>query len=472
MLYVCGTDLDYDTWAALGNTGWDYNSILPFMKKSEDNTDASTVLYKNGQYHGTGGPLTISNYGSTDSYIQVLKDAFNQTGYKFLRDFNSQEYNGLVELQGTLKGRERCSAARAYLLPFKSRPNLTVMKGSMVEKILFSGTKASGVNVVTKNADCLNIKLYATKEVIIAAGALGSPKILLKSGIGRAGDLTPFGIPQVKNLAVGENFQDHVKSVHFIKINPNATAQTILDIAAQASEYLGARTGPFSNLNIMNYNGFINTMDPNAKYPDAHYIFYRFAKSQEYLTQILSNLGYKDSIIKQINATNSQYEIIMVFNHLPNPTSKGTVKLRSNSTWDYPKTVTNFLSSTSDVDNMLRGIVKLEQLVQTPAFQNNYAELIKFDIPECNSLAYPSDAYRRCYMKYFTASGWHQSGTCKMGPASDNNAVVDERLRVYGIDGLRVADASIMPNVVTTNTQCAVYAIGEKAAQMIIEDNA
>lgn len=454
MIYVCGTDADYNSWAALGNTGWDYNSVRPFFKKSEDNTDPSIVNYKSGDYHGVGGPLSVGSYGSTDSYLQVLKDAFNQTGYKFLRDLNSQEYNGLVETQGTLKGGERCSAARAFLMPYKSRTNLYVMKESMVDKVLFSGTKAIGVDVVTKRSECKNIKIYATTEVIISAGAMSTPKILLKSGIGRSSDLTPFGITQVKNLAVGENFQDRPKSVHFIKINPGAPAQTVLNIINDALQYTNSRTGPFSNLNIMNYNAFINTLDPTATYPDAHYIFYRFAKSQEYMAQILYNLGYKDFYAKQIIDANKDYEIIMVFNHLPNPTSKGTVKLRSANIADNPKIVTNFLQNTVDADTMVRGIAKLEEIFNTTAFQQNFAEFIKFNITECNPLPYPSDAYRRCYMKYFTASGWHPTGTAKMGPISDINAVVDERLRVYGIDNLRVADASIMPNIPSTNTQC------------------
>lgn len=207
MIYVCGTDKDYDTWASYGNTGWDYNSLLPYMRKLETNTNSATVQYKKGLYHGTTGPVTVSDYGSTDPLINVLKTGFTQTGYKLLRDWNSKEYNGLVEVQGTIKDGERMSAARAYLLPIKSRPNLTVMKGSMVEKILFSGNKAIGVNIVTRNRDCPNIQVYARREVIIAAGAMGTPKILQKSGIGRSVDLRPFGISQKVDLAVGYNYQ-------------------------------------------------------------------------------------------------------------------------------------------------------------------------------------------------------------------------------------------------------------------------
>jgi choline dehydrogenase len=471
MIFVCGADKDFNTWAAQGNTGWDHNSLLPYFRKFESNTNNDTVQYKNGLYHGTSGPLTVSDYGSTDPLIPTIKAGFNQSGYKENRDWNSKEYNGLVEVQGTIKGGERMSAARAFLLPYKTRPNLTVMKGSLVEKVLFSGTKAIGVNIVTKNANCFNIQVYARKEVILAAGALGTPKILQKSGIGRPADLTPFGIPQVKNLAVGENFQDHAKSNHFIKMNPSVEDQDQGDIVAQGIAYLTSRTGKFSNLNVMNYNAFINTTDPNAMYPDVHYIFYKFEKSQEFMGDVLKRFSLKPEYIDQLVAINEDYEILMAFNELTNPVAKGTVKLRSKNVWDYPKIVTNYLDNPTDTDTMLRGYRKLEELVATPAFQSLSAELIKLNITECDALPYPSDAYRRCYIKYFTGSEWHPSGTTKMGPSTDPTAVVDARLRVHGIQGLRVADAGIMPNVPTSNIQCVVYMIGEKAADMIKQDN-
>jgi choline dehydrogenase len=471
MIFVCGADKDYDMWASQGNTGWDHNSLLPYFKKFESNTNNDTVQYKNGQYHGTSGPLTVSDYGSTDSLIPTLKNGFSQLGYKFIKDWNSKEYNGLVEVQATIKGGERMSAARAFLLPFKSRPNLTVMKGSMVEKVLFSGTKAIGVNIVTKNSDCLNIQVYARKEVILAAGTLGTPKILLKSGVGRPADLTPFSIPQVKNLAVGENFRDHVKTYQFIKLNPTVRKQNVGDVLIDATEYLFNRTGKFSNLNIMNYNAVINTTDPNATYPDIHYIMYKFEKSQQLMRDVLNRFSLKPEYVDQLVAINNDYQIIMVYNEVTNPLSKGTAKLRSNNVWDYPKVVTNYLDNPTDIDTMLRGYGKLEQLVATPAFQTLSAELIKLNITECDVFPSSSDDYRRCYIRYFSTSPWHMCGTTKMGPSSDPDAVVDARLKVHGLQGLRVADASIMPDVVTSNTQCPVYMIGEKAADMIKQDN-
>jgi choline dehydrogenase len=275
----------------------------------------------------------------------------------------------------------------------------------------------------------------------------------------------------VKNLAVGENYQDHVKTYHFVKMNPSIRKQSVLDIMVDGTEYLFNRTGKFSNLNVMAYNAFINTTDPNAMYPDIHYIFYKFEKSQEFMREVLKRFQFKPEYIEQLVAINNDYQILMAFNELTNPVAKGNVKLRSASVWDYPRIVTNFLDNPTDTDTILRGYGKLEQLVATPAFQAVSSELIKLNITECDALPYPSDAYRRCYIKYFSGTEWHQAGTTKMGPSTDPTAVVDARLRVHGIQGLRVADASIMPNVATSNLQCVVYMIGEKAADMIKQDN-
>jgi choline dehydrogenase len=203
MLYVCGTDRDYDSWAAKGNVGWDYNSILPLIKRSEGNTDI--VISDNG-YHGTTGTLKVSSIGR-DPFTDSLEAGFNQLGYKSMADYNAQTYNGFVRLQVTIDGGERSSAYRAFLVPAKNRTNLFVMKDSLVTRIIFKGNKATGVLVETAELLCPSIKLFATKEVIISAGSLGSPKILLQSGIGRPADL-PAGITPRKDLPVGYNLQD------------------------------------------------------------------------------------------------------------------------------------------------------------------------------------------------------------------------------------------------------------------------
>lgn len=388
-MYVCGTDRDYDSWAAFGNTGWDYESIHPYIKKSENNLDSNLV--QNG-YHGIGGPLSVSTYTNPESYSPIVRAAFNELGYKTLQDYNARQYNGYVEVQATVKRGERSSAYQAFIGPvYRNRPNLTFMKSSHVTKILFTGSTATGVNVKTELTDCPNIFIAAKKEVILSAGGQGSPKILLQSGIGRSQDL-PAGVAQVKDLPVGENLQDHVYSIHFIKINPNAPSENTLDVLLDSERYYYNRSGNFSELRI-GVGGFINTLDINGIYPDIQIISYRFVKSQEDFAIILANFGYKDQFIAPLVALNKDYEIIVWFTILLNPVARGSVKLRGNDPNLPPKITSNFLTQTDDVNTLLRGINKLQALVNTSAMKAKSAEIVKFELSECSSLIYPSDGY-------------------------------------------------------------------------------
>lgn len=468
MLYVCGNDRDYDGWAAAGNTGWDYNSLLQYFKRVEHNQDPA--IANNTVYHSTTGPLPVGYYkeGPSDSYGSVLKTAYTQLGYSVLTDFNARQYNGVVQAQGTTKNGQRCNAARMYLYPHLNRDNLYIMRFSHVTKVLFSGSTATGVNVRTNlPGGCSNIKLYASKEVIVSAGAIGSPKILQLSGIGRAADLTPWNIPVVKDLAVGHNLQDHVMAILFIRVNPDAPCQTVDDILSDCSNYYLTRSGPLTSLGSMSTLGFINTLNTSATYPDIEYIHYRFRKSQEYMLEIMQQFGYKDSYTAKIVAENVNYEIVLVFTTLLNPLSTGTVTLASTDPLVAPKIIPNFLTESEDVATMIRGIKKLNDLIHTRALTAINASFVHFDIEECDAFAFATDDYWRCYIKYVTACEWHSTGTCKMGPSTDLDAVVDKDLRVHGILNLRVADASIMPTVPSSNIQCPCYMIGEKAADVI-----
>jgi choline dehydrogenase len=184
----------------------------------------------------------------------------------------------------------------------------------------------------------------------------------------------------------------------------------------------------------------------------------------------LGRFGFTDEYIAQIVEANKNFELIFVYVNLLNPKSKGNVKLRSSNPYDSPKITTGYLTAPEDVNTLVRVAAKLREIVNTKAMQADFAEIVKFNIAECRSLPYPSETYDRCYLKYLTQSGYHPCGTTKMGPAWDPEAVVDERLRVYGIKNLRVVDASIMPKLISANTQATVYMIGEKASDMIKED--
>lgn len=461
MMYICGTDRDYDNWAALGNPGWEYKNILPLIKKHEGNNEPQIV--GDGSYHGTSGPLTVGSYNSDDYFGNFILSGFQELGYKKLTDYNSGTYNGYVVIQGTIKNGERRSAYQAFVQPMKNRKNLFIMKNSYVTKVLLSGNKATGFNVRTSKGECFNIPIKASKEVIISAGALTSPKILLQSGIGKKSDLEPFGIKQVKNLPVGDNLQDHVYGAHWFQMSPNNPSMTILDVLKASEQYYFYRNGSLINLNTLNFQGFINLDDPNAKYPEFQYIFFHFFKNQQFFAEILENLAYKQEVIDRLVAINQNYELVAPVLILLNPKSRGSVKLSSSDPTAHPKIVTGYFSAAEDLDLMVRATRKLEDLINTSPFQYLSASMIKFDLPVCNSLPYPSDAYRKCHLKYFSTSVWHPTATNTMAP----DGVVDYQLKVHGISGLRVADASIMPRITTGNTQCPTYMIGEKAAAMI-----
>jgi len=364
------------------------------------------------------------------------------------------------------------------LVPVRTRSNLYVLRNGLVTKLLWTNTttgiKVTGVSIKTKDVNkCPVITATATRETILSAGALGTPKILQQSGIGKAADLQAFNIPQIKELPVGDNYQDHVNSLVFFKARSTFTSNmtTMMNAALSYLTTEGSRPGLFSALGMTDYVGFVNLGNKTAGIPDIQYMFYRFDRYQQDFADILANIGLKDEFIAQLVAANAQTELILVDAILLKPKSRGTVKLRSADPTAAPKITSNYLEDADDRTAFLAGHRRLQEIFGTAAMTSNNVTQLRLNISECDSLTYDTDAYVDCYFRYFTGSMWHPAGTAKMGNSSDPGAVVDERLRVRGIQNLRVADASIMPTVPRSNTQCPVYAIGEKAAIIIKADN-
>lgn len=468
MMYICGQRQDYDKWNASGATGWDSESLKPYFKKLENNTDPS----RSSDSHGFNGPITVSTYANVEeSFYNTLVAGFAALGLQNGSDYNAGNYTGYVDVQGTVRNGERCSAYQGYLARvYRNRTNLHFYTGSNVTKILFSGTTATGVNIKTNCSNCYNIALKATKEVIVTAGAIGTAKLLQLSGVGKKAELTPMNITQVgSDLPVGDNFQDHLYAILWLKANPNAKNQTLLDAVDDGLKYSPNRTGNFSTTGGLKFGAFIDTLNLTGTNADIQIIPYTFPKNQVNFDIVLANFGYKDSYIAQLVALNALYELYLFFVVLLRPVARGTVKLRSNDPNDLPKIVSNFITNEADVNTTIRGINKIMDLIQTPAFVNISAEFVNFNISECNSLfsTPPTNDYFKCYIKYLTASNWHPSGTCKMGSASDPSACVDPTLRLRGFSKIRVCDASIFPNIPSGNTQCPTYASAEKAADMI-----
>lgn len=474
MLWVCGNDRDYDNWAAQGNPGWEYKNILPLIRDLEKNTD-DNITDKYPNFHGKSGKVVVSTPQLDEPYENIIKSAFTEKGYKILDDFNSGQNVGVGRVQLTVDNGNRCSAARAFLRTCKycmkqPNQNLYLLKNSMATQITFANKTATGVKVMTKEDKCTQLYFKARKEIVVSAGAYNTPKLLLQSGIGRKDDLEKFNITQVADLPVGENLQDHVHALNFIKVSPISGEYDGLTMFLDTLQYMATREGYLSHKGLLSVGGFINTESINATYPDIQYIFYNFLKSDDSFLHFLNTLRMKDVYKEKAILANQDYEILVALTYLKHPKSRGTVKLSSADPTVQPKIIENHLSHPDDVRTVSNGVKFVHEILETEQFRKNNASFIDFNIAECGPSGNWSSKYIECYLKYFSETGWHIAGTAKMGRKCSNHSVVDEKLRIHGLANIRVADASIMPDVVSGNTQCPVYAIGMKASRMILAD--
>lgn len=464
MLYVRGNKRDYDRWEEMGNTGWSYDNVLPYFKKSESNK-----RFQN-KYHAQTGPIAVDYYRNVDPYKQMILDAMSQQKYKILDDFNGAKNLGFGLAQGTVYQGQRFSTAESYLSTAKNQSNFNIIENAYVTTLIIDALKqAKGVNFILNGKE---IKAFAKKEIILSAGAIGSPRILLSSGIGPWDDLKALNISVIKDSPVGKNLQDHVVvevSGQFDK--STAKSDSLSNYIENLSQFLLKREGPFVGVGVTDVLGFLNTkIKIAAKYPDTQYMFFGIPKQSIGFTDFVRNFGYTSDFVNQYVKINNEGYLMVMYCAVLNPESRGKVELRSNNPLDLPKITTNYLANSDDVATLVRGIRKIKNFYKTKSFKSHEAEMIRFNIPECDTLIYDSDDYWTCYARYFGTTLYHYSGTCKMGPDTDPQAVVDSRLRVKGITGLRVMDASIMPTITSGNINAPTIMIGEKGADLIKED--
>jgi choline dehydrogenase-like flavoprotein len=492
MMYVCGTDANYNYWAdAAGDSSWNYANMLPLIKKNHNMKDSSLTSGSNASYYGTSGPLTVSSCIEDlthDALNPVLKDAATELSFNQLQDINcGAPYTGFVHVRSTVQNNQRESSARAFLVPLENKKNFYFMRESFVDKLMLStdatgGVLVDSVKVLTKQSGCKTINIKAKREVILSAGTYNTPKILLKSGIGKAADLASCSITQKKDLPVGRNLADHVASLHFYTMPGGITANPATAFAywtALGLQYSTLNTGHFSSGGF-NYHAFVNTTSSTSAYPDVQVIFGQFEQNLvDFENLFLDRFGYKKEFTDQLFTANKQNTVVMALSLVLQPKSRGTVKLGANCADPYANPIIdgNYLSEPDDLETLLRGGNFVRNVFNTPAAQKAGIKPLNLVIPECDSFTRYSDAYNRCYVKYFTQTLWHPAGTNKMG-TSATDSVVDSTLKVFGVKRtatnpmLRVIDSSIMPNIMSGNIQCPTYAIGEKGAAMIIAENA
>lgn len=467
MLYVRGNSRDYDEWEELGNPGWGWKTVLEYFKKAEDNQNPDFI----GKYHGKGGPLKVDYFPHANTIHYLFRDAAIELKEKIVDDINglNDNFMGWTRLQSTSYKGARWSPAKAYLSPVKDRQNLHMVKFAHVKKInIDSKGRVESVSFVRNGTD----EMVATvkKEVILSAGAIGTPHILMLSGVGPEKHLKKKNIPVVKSLSVGLNLQDHVIVPLFFKFHRStATPVTNEELASDIYLYMTQRLGPLTSHGSLDFNGMINTLDKNAKFPDIQQHIFSFRKQSPGLLTLFALLGYSEEIVKTVVAVNQFEDIAIVVVTLLRPKSIGKIELRTTDYKDKPIIEANFLDSKDDVDTIIRGIRYQINFTKTKAFKNHEGDFLKVPIADC-TFEFDTDEYWECYSRHMSTTLYHPSGTAKMGPANDPTSVVDSRLRVIGVDGLRVADCSIMPNLVSGNTNAPTIMIGEKASDMIKED--
>jgi len=350
----------------------------------------------------------------------------------------------------------------------KSRPNLHIVKHSHVKKVDINDKgMVTGVQFTYNSTNEFAVK--STKEVILSAGTIGTPQVLMLSGIGPEKQLKKLEIPLIKELPVGRNLQDHVAVSLLFQLNKGTAMDPLKkDLLDNLYAYAMHRSGAFAAHGMQDMVAFIDTK--NATYADIELVHVAFRKNAMDLQFYLTVMGYDHMIGRAILDANRESDIVIVNIGLLNPKSVGKIKLRSSNPTDKPKIYAKYLEHANDVDTLLRGLKLQADFVNTEVMKSHEGKLLRLPLADCKNLEYQSDDYWRCYLTYMTTSMYNPTGTAKMGSESDKTSVVDSRLNVKGIKGLRVIDASVMPKIVSANVNAAAVMIAEKGIDFIKED--
>lgn len=436
LLYVRGQREDYERWAELGNAGWSYADVLPYFKKSEDQERGADA------YHGVGGPLKVSDLRLrrpiADHFIAGAMDI----GIPFNRDYNGEVQEGVAYFQQTAHKGFRCSTAKAFLAPARRRPNLTVRTHAQTTRVLFEGKRAVGVEF--RQGGQLR-RVRARAEVVLAAGAIGSPQILQSSGVGPGELLSRVGVPLVHDLpGVGRNLQDHLQ----VRLVYKTRARTLNDEVNSplrklwiGMQYAFSRTGPLTL--AASQVAIFTRSAPDVDRPDIQFHMQPLSADKP---------GEGAHPFSAFTASVCQLR----------PYSRGKIEIRSADPLEYPSIQPNYLSDERDHPVIIGGVKVARRIASAPSLAPH---ILSEFVPGSR---FASDDQLLDAARRYSQSIYHPAGTCKMG--RDGMAVVDERLRVHGIDGLRVVDASIMPELVSGNTNAPTIMIAEKASDIIADD--
>lgn len=439
MLYIRGHRSDYDHWQSLGNEGWSYDHMLPYFIKAETNERGASEL------HGDSGPLYVSDCRPQYAMTQTFLDGAQQAGYPFTDDFNGEQFEGVGLYQATIRDGVRCGTSRGYLHPAKSRQNLTIFTDAVVTKINIQNKQATGITVRLAGQETT---ISANKEVILSAGAFNSPQVLMLSGVGDEVELRQQGITATHHLpGVGKNLQEHVDACVLVNSKKRdgftLTATGLAKLIPDVVNYFTKKQGRLA-VSMAEGGAFLKSSE-GVEVPDI----------QLHFAPLLFDDCGRDFALMRKHGCSLHVCVLR-------PESRGTVTLANADPTADPIIEFNFLTTEQDKKVLVDGLRVARKILESEAFSPYYESELHPGIDAQSDEALLQKAKDRLGLVY------HPVGTCKMG--NDDMAVVDSHLRVHGIEHLRVVDASIMPTLISGNTNAPTVAIAEKAADMILSD--
>lgn len=511
MLYVRSNPHDYDHWEQLGNPTWNWANVVKYFERMEKFSVSTS--HEKDTNHGYNGPLNVDWLQYEDAFKQVLFDATDELGHKRILDINGNDQIGIGVAPAVMDQGVPMNPAKAYLSQTKGRQNLHVIRNAYAMKVNIDNStgQATGVDFIINNVTKATVNV--TREVILTAGSVGTPHLLQLSGIWAEKYIRRLNMSMIRDLKVGYSLQDHIYVPIFWQYNSSkSVAATSADSIDTLFQYVkGGRGSPSTN-RIFDVIGFFNTVNVTDSHPNVGTQFMTFKRGEiGAVTDYLEKFGLNTTVTHPVVSAISGADIAIAFITLLNPRAMGKIRLNSTDPKIAPRIKPNYLDHREDVVTLVQGIQLLRTFYQTASFMVNEVTEINMGLADCahsrpkkvkvkpekaarptkstkpiqdeqlllesvanttteETIAYGSDPYWECYVRHFAMSMDHAVGTAKMGPVTDPFAVVDSRLLVHGLKGLRVIDASVMPSIVSGNVKTAEVMIAEKGSDFVKED--
>ncbi|KAJ8730229.1 hypothetical protein PYW07_017267 [Mythimna separata] len=471
MIYIQGNSQDYQTWYDEGNKEWSVEEVRRCFRKAEclqnqEMLNNATI----SEHYGHDGMLYINKFNNTyEKYLEKLIDSWHEIGWRRVKDLNLENVMTSGYITVNAANGIRQSTDRAYIMPVANRPNLKILKNTCATKVLINEQNtAYGVEV---QKDGKKKTIYASREVILSAGPISSPQLLMLSGVGPAKHLQEHDIPVILDSPmVGQNLNDHSCFTIFtfadLPEQPSSEAEPYLNFI----NYLANRQGPLSTSDFIAHAIALYSTEENPTYANCQNHITIVPKNTTGFKQNFQKIfGFNDTVMDPLAELNEKHDVFAFHFHYLHHLSKGNISLRSNNPNDVPRIHYNYFEDPRDLENAAKGVKMATRVLKTKYFKSINAFLPRINVPACDNLELDSLEYWRCILLNLVATVFHPIATCKMG-TDISMSVVDSRLRVHGVNNLRVIDSSIMPGQISGNTNAASIMIGERGAELVIED--